>query len=86
MPPILENPDVWVGNEKGRDDVAQVINPGTPQEQVIRFAPAAALMVAAQLVKYAERLIRSQNDAVARHARNIEKSEQQAPSFRKLDS
>jgi hypothetical protein len=73
-PPTLENPRAWVGILAGRDDVALVLNPGTPQEQRICFGPMVALAIAAELGKYAQKLLAAQSAAIARHEANTRPS------------
>jgi hypothetical protein len=80
-PPVLENPGVYVGMLKGRDDVALVIEPGKDHEIRICLAPLVALAVADELAKYAKKQLDRQTEAFARHQRNT--ADQRRP---KLDA
>jgi hypothetical protein len=79
--PILDNPSVYVGVLAGRDDVALVLNPGTPQEQRICLGPMVALAVATEMGKYAQRQLERQTATLARHDHNSAEAQN-----RKLDS
>lgn len=78
----IENPPLYIGVLKGRDDVTLVIHPGTEQELRIYLSPTVALSVATELAAYGQKQLDRQLATVARHAHNTR--EAQRP--RKLDS